>query len=209
MKKIFILLLLIGLSGNAQVKTDSITVQVDTVISKKVNSSWYCRTMPIALLSASITNETLKQRVSQNFEIGKSFGMVDVGLAFSNVNSITNDSIPKSFKTHFIEAKLTMDACQYGIFSNEITIGAGYMFNYTTPVMLEISSTIFAQVGENWGLGVVYGNYNFTGDSNDVNKTFTGLYVRIGFIRDDGGILLSRSHLKLKKIRKITHHQKT
>jgi hypothetical protein len=209
MKKIIPVLLLIGLSSIAQVKTDSITVQVDTVIAKKVSSSWYGRTIPISMLSATLQGETLKQRISQNFEIGKSFGMVDIGLALGKVNSITNDSIPKSFNTQFIEAKLTMDACQYGIFSNEITIGAGYMFNNTTPLMLEISSTIFAQVGENWGLGVVYGNYNFTGDSNDVNKTFTGIYFRIGLIRDDGGILLSRSHLKIKKTKKITHHQKT
>ena len=207
MKKIILVLLLIGLSSNAQVKTDTLTVQIDTVISKKVNSSWYGRIMPISLLSASIPNETLKQRVSQNIEFGKSFGMVDVGLGFGKANSITNDSIPKSFKTQFIEAKLTMDACQYGIFSNEITIGAGYMFNSTTPVMLEISSTIFAQVGENWGVGVVYGNYNFTGDTNDINKTFTGLFFRIGLIRDDGGILLSRSHLKMKRAKKQIHHK--
>ena len=129
--------------------------------------------------------------------------MVDVGLAFGRSNSISTDAI--SFETQFIEIKLTMDACQYGIFSNEITIGTGYMFNRTTPVMLEISSTIFAQVGENLGVGVVYGNYNFTGDTNDLNKIFTGLYIRIGLIRDDGGILLSRNHLKIKKAK--FHHK--
>ena len=163
--------------------------------------------MPISLLSASQQGETLKQRISQNIEFGKSFGMVDLGLAFGSANTITNDSLPKSLKTQFIEGKITMDACQYGIFSNEITIGAGYMFNTITPLMLEISSTIFAQVGENWGVGVVYGNYNFTGDTNDVNKTFTGLYIRIGLIRDDGGILLSRSHLKMKREKKQIHHK--
>ena len=199
MKKLFLVILLISISGYGQ-------EEIDTVISKKVSSSWYVRTIPIALLSTNQQGETLKERIGQNIEIGKSFGMIDIGIGFGKANTISTDST--SFKTQFIETKLTMDACQYGIFSNEITIGAGYMFNKTTPVILEISSTIFAQVGENWGLGVVYGNYNFTGDTNDINKTFTGLFLRYGLIRDDGGILLSRTRVARGKRpnRSRTHH---
>lgn len=201
MKKIIPVLLLIGLSSSAQVKTDSVTVQVDTVISKKVNSSWYGRTMFLSLLSATQQGETLKQRIAQNVEFGKSIGMVDVGLAIGKVNTISTDSI--SAPTQFIQARVSMDACQYGIFSNDISIGIGYMFNTSTPVMLELSSTIFAQIGENWGVGIVYGNYNFTGDNSDINKNFTGLFLRIGLIRDDGGVLLSRTHLiHSKRVRK-------
>jgi hypothetical protein len=92
-----------------------------------------------------------------------------------------------------------MDACQYGIFSNEISIGAGYTFSKTMPIMLEISSTIFAQVGDNWGLGIIIGTYNFTGDNDDLNKSFTGLFLRYGLIRDDGGILLNRTRVTRSK----------
>jgi hypothetical protein len=213
MKKVVLIFLLIMTKTYGQV-ADTLSVETDTIVSKKVTSSWYARSMFVSLLSAntSQTDETIKTRFSQNIEFGKSFGMVDLGISIGYAASI--DSIPnnhtdlKTVQSQYILGKLSMDACQYGIFSNEITIGGGYMFNKTTPIMLEISSTIFAQIGENWGLGVVYGNYNFTGDKNDLNKTFTGLFLRYGLIRDDGGILLSRTRVVRGKRpnRSRTHH---
>ena len=133
--------------------------------------------------------------------------MIDVGLALGKT-SIVNKEFQYSIKTEFVEARISMNACQFGIFSNEISIGGGYMFTNTTPLILEISSTIFAQVGENWGLGVIYGNYNFTGNEYDLSKNFTGLFLRYGLIRDEGGILLNRTHLMRSKRQKrqITHH---
>ena len=214
MKNIALVFLLITMSGYSQVKVDSLSIPKDSVIDVKVKSSWYVRSMFASLLSANTiqTDENLRSRFSQNIEFGKSFGMVDLGISFGNASSI--DSIPnnhidlKTVQSKYILGKLNMDACQYGIFSNEISIGVGYMFNKSTPIMLEISSTIFAQIGDNWGLGVVYGNYNFTGDKNDLNKTFTGLFLKYGLIRDDGGILLSRTRVARGKRpnRSRTHH---
>lgn len=171
--------------------------QTDSIINTKVKSSWYTRSMMISLMSANQPGEKLSDRIAQNIEIGKSFGMMDVGVAIGRAK-FTTQNLDVQDKI-YIQGKLTMDACQYGIFSNEISIGAGYMFSTLTPVVLEISSTVFAQIGDNWGIGVVYGNYNFTGDSDDLNKSVTGLFIRYGLIRDDGGILLNRTHTSRPK----------
>jgi hypothetical protein len=212
MKKLILVMLLITISGYSQIKLDSLSISKDSVINTKVKSSWYVRSMFVSLMSAGQLGETLSERITQNIEFGKSIGMVDVGLAigkaklinYSSDSYLVDNSIITQYQDHnenklYIQGRLTMDACQYGIFSNEISIGAGYTFSKTMPIMLEISSTIFAQVGDNWGLGIIIGTYNFTGDNDDLNKSFTGLFLRYGLIRDDGGILLNRTRVTRSK----------
>jgi hypothetical protein len=194
-----LLLLLITFNCLGQVETDSIAV-------KKVTSSWYGRSMFISLLSPTQTGEMLRDRLNANVEIGKSFGVVDVGLCVGK--TYENNWKELTYNTTditYFEGRINMDACQYGIFSNEISLGVGYATSKSAPIMLEISSTIFAQIGDNWGLGLVYGTYNFTGDTNDINKNFTGLFLRYGLIRDDGGILLSRSRIRTNHSKHQTH----
>lgn len=179
-----------------------------------VKSSWYARSMFLSLQNAGQTGsnnggyETLSARTIHNIEVGKSFGAIDVGICYGKINLInyTSDYLQNwvyTEKANFIEGRFTMNTAQYGIFSNEVTIGSGYIFlnkdygQSNTPLMLEISTTVFGQIGENWGLGIIYGAYNFTGDNNDLNKTFIGLYFRYGLMRNDGGVLLNK--IKVQK----------
>jgi hypothetical protein len=210
MRQIFLLLLLISVSGYSQIEKDSIE-------EKRVPSSFYFRSMFASLVSDGFNDksgnqiaEKLKDRYTPNVEFGKSFGVLDIGLGVGKINTLidTNNNLGQR---PLLEAKLTMDACQYGIFSNEITIGAGYIFNSQTPVILELSSTIFAQIDDNWGIGVIYGAYELTGDNYDVSKTFTGIFLRWGLARDDGGFLLHRTrftHKNTKTKVKVKHFKK-
>lgn len=189
MKKLLILLLL-STSCFSQITQDSLVV---------VKNSWYARTMFISMTTGGDTNgETLSQRMTQNIEFGRSIGVIDLGLALGNFNSMISDSS----STKYAQIRINLDACQFGIFSNELSVGGGYMFDSKTPVMFEISSTIFAQIGEQWGLGVVFGNYDFIGDENSLNKNFFGLYLRWGLMRNEGGVLTSR----LRMIQKNKQH---
>lgn len=154
----------------------------DTIKPVKVKSSWYVRSMPYAIYTGAGYQ---KDRVSQNIEVGKSFGPIDVGVAVGRI-SLRPDS------TMYVQSRFTMDACQYGIFSNEFSVGAGYVFNSKTPLMLEISSTIFAQLGKNWGLGIITGYYDFSGSVHDSNKNYYGIFFRYGLLRNDGGVLVNR-----------------
>jgi hypothetical protein len=88
---------------------------------------------------------------------------------------------------------MTMDASQYSIFSNEFSLGIGKVFNPENPFMLEISYTIFAQVGKNFGIGLSSGYYDFSGVKQDINKNYIGLFMRYGLLRDYNGILNRRS----------------
>ena len=200
MRKI-IILLLITLSGYGQ--------QKDSIIEKKVDKSIYFRSMFSSLVSDGFTDingdlvkESLSNRFIQNIEVGGSFGVLDIGIDVGKINTVVDKNLDLKQRTLF-ECKLTMDACQYGIFSNEITIGGGYIIKSQTPIILELSSTILAQVYDNFGIGVVYGAYELTGNNFDVNKTFTGLFLRYGLMRSDGGFLLHRTKFNHKN---IPHH---
>jgi hypothetical protein len=191
MKKILLLCLLTSFNSNSQIVTDSLLVkkitEKDTVVD--VKSSWYGRCMFLSLTTGSDTKgETLSQRMNQNIEFGRSFGSVDVGIAIGQFRRMSTDSA----SVRFSELRVTMDACQFGIFSNEIAVGAGALFNSKTPVMMEISSTLFAQLEVHWGLGFVFGNIDFVGDHNDSNKSFFGVYFRYGLMRNEGGILTNK-----------------
>jgi hypothetical protein len=203
MRQIFFLLLLTTLSSYSQ---------NDSIVVEKVNKSWYFRAMPISLASTydlSSVKERLTDRTIYNIEVGKSVGVIDFGLCYNRLNVL--DSINNKLKTfpkHSIEGKITMDACQFGSFSNEITLGAGYIFDKTTPILLEISSTIFTQLGDNWGVGAVYGDYLMTGNNLEVNRTFMGLFLRYGLIRDEGGFLLHRTKFTHKTTKTKVKHLK-
>ncbi len=169
--KNLIQLILILYIGNLYSQTDT-----------TVKSSWYMRSMPISLYTGA---GKLNTKMPQNIEFGRSFGMIDAGLAFGRINQLADSN-------KYMEARITMDASQYGIFSNELSLGFGHVFNSNTPIMLEISYTVFAQVYKNWGLGIVTGYYDFSGDNTDVSKTYYGLFVRYGLKRSDGGSLINR-----------------
>lgn len=182
MKKLLSLFIILSIVVN-------LSAQSDTV---QVKASWYGRVMPVSLYTGF---GYMPDKISQNIEFGRSIGVIDVGLSYGRI-SLRPDS------TQFVEAKVTMDACQIGIFSNEFTVGVGTVFNSKTPIMLELSSTIFAQVGTNWGVGVVTGYYDFSGNNYDFNKNYFGLYARIGLLRNDGGMLMNRK----VHIHPHTHH---
>lgn len=164
--------------------------------STLTTSSWYFRSMPFAMYSNA---GKFADRVAQNIEFGKSFEVLDLGLAYGR-NSLRPDS------TQYLQARITMDACQYGIFSNEVSIGVGKIFNSNTPMLFEYSTTILAQVSNHIGVGIIVGNYDFTGEVLDTSKQFFGLFLRIGLMRNENGFLIKRPILRpfhhFKKIKK-------
>ena len=173
MKKIlfFICCNLLVLNGFAQ---DSIA---------KIKDNIYIRINPLSLASEP---GKVQNRLSQNFEIGKSFGPLDVGIAFGRLNITKNDT------SKFALFKLTFDAAQIGIFSNEFSIGAGTVFKSSTPYMFDISSTLLAQIGSKTAVGVVVGTSDFSGVYNQFTKNYYGFLFRYGYLRSENGDLISR-----------------
>ena len=140
----------------------------------------YVRTTPFSIYTGA---GNPRDRISQSIEIGKSFNVIDLGVAFGR-NSLRPDS------TLFLEGRVTMDVANYGIFANEMTIGAGRVFDKQGSLMLELTYSIIAQVAPRLGIGLTTGYYDFSNEVNDSSKTFYGVYLRFGIMRTDSGGLL-------------------
>lgn len=163
--------------------TSNIKAQQTPVDSSKIGltfntAPWYVRTMPLSLYTG--TAGKYADRVAQYVEVGKSFRVIDLGLAIGRASLRPDTSF-------FAEAKVTMDVCNYGIFANEMTIGAGKLFDNNNSLMFELSYTIFAQLGKKWGVGLISGYYDYTSEVVDNSRVFYGLFFRFGLQRTDSG----------------------
>ena len=141
---------------------------------------WYLRAMPFSIYTGA---GKTSDRVAQTIEIGKSFNVIDVGIAFGRT-SLRPDT------TLLLEGRVTMDVANYGIFANEMTLGAGRLFDHQGSLVLELAYTIFAQVGKHIGVGLTTGYYDFSNELYDASKTYYGIYFRYGLQRTDSGGLL-------------------
>ena len=141
----------------------------------------YVRATPFSIYTGA---GNPRDRIAQSIEIGKSFNVIDLGVAFGR-NSLRSDS------TLFLEGRVTMDVANYGIFANEMTIGAGRVFDKQGSLMLELTYSIIAQVAPRLGIGLTTGYYDFSNEVNDNSKTFYGIYLRFGIMRTDSGGLLA------------------
>ena len=140
----------------------------------------YVRTTPFSIYTGA---GNPRDRIAQSIELGKSFNVIDLGIAFGR-NSLRPDT------SLFLEGRVTMDVANYGIFSNEMTIGAGRVFDKQKSLMLELTYSILAQIAPRVGIGLTTGYYDFSSESTDASKTFYGIYLRFGLMRTDSGGLL-------------------
>ena len=149
---------------------------------------WYVRAMPFSIYTGA---GKPKDRIAQTIEVGKSFNVIDLGVAFGR-SSLRPDT------TFLLEGRVTMDVANYGIFANEMTIGAGKLFDKPGSLMLELSYTIFAQLGKRFGVGLSTGYYDFSNETYDSSKTFYGIYFRYGIQRTDSGGLLGIGRVRAR-----------
>jgi len=159
----------------------------------KIDKSFYIRLNPISIASEA---GLINNRLIQNIEIGKSIGPLDVGISYGKYSNKRLDS------SNFAQIRFTYDAAQLGIFSNEFSFGVGKVFNLTTPLLFELSSTLMAQVAPKIGIGAIFGTYELSGDVTQFTKSFYGIFLRYGLLRTDNGGLISRITKS-----KITRHK--
>ncbi len=190
MRLLFLFLLLSGFAF-AQTGTQSQS-DVDTTKSpfSFKNAPWYGRSTPFGIYTGA---GKLADRAIQSIEIGKTFNVIDIGIAGGR-------STFRPDTTFFLEGRVTMDVGNYGPFASEMTIGAGKLFDKPGSLMLELSYSIFAQIAKKFGFGLITGYYDFSNEFTDSSKAYYGVYLRYGLERTDtGGLLgLARPHPRLR-----------
>ena len=164
--------------------------QINTKDFDSISKSFYSRVVPFG---TTLDAGKFSTRIIQNFEVGKTFGPLDIGIAvgrFSNSDS-----------TNFAQLRTTFDATQIGVFSSEFSLGVGKVFNSSSPLMLEISTTLLAQFTKKIGVGASFGSYDFIGEYQHGAKQFFGLFLRYGPMRNESGGLIGRATRTIGKRR--------
>lgn len=123
------------------------------------------------------TGSPILGRLIQNVEVGYAMGILDMGIAIGKIQ-----------KDWYVESRFSIDGFQVGNFSNEYTIGIGYV-NNSSPLMLEATSTIMVQASPHVGVGLVTGYIDFAGNVEDISRTYFGIYLRYGLLRLSDGTL--------------------
>ena len=155
-----------------------------------LQKDFYIRLTPMQLYN---TAGHLYDRVSYNIESGISLNMLDVGLCYGKTY-LRKDT------TNYIEARFTMDAAQYGIFSNEFGMGMGCIINAKANTIFEASYTIQAQLADRIGLGISVCYYDFTGRYYNISQVGYGVFFRYGAGRTEAGTLTSARTKSRKKL---------
>ena len=184
MKNIFLILTIVFF-----IAKDSFS-QINTKDFDSISKSFYSRVVPFG---TTLDAGKFSTRIIQNFEVGKTFGPLDIGIAvgrFSNSDS-----------TNFAQLRTTFDATQIGVFSSEFSLGVGKVFNSSSPLMLEISTTLLAQFTRKIGVGAIFGSYDFIGEYQHGAKQFFGLFLRYGPMRNESGGLIGRATRTIGKRR--------
>ena len=192
-------LLLLFTIAKAQNTVDTTTIILVKEKPKFINTI-YGRVTPLCIYTGA---DYLKDKISQNVEIGKSFGIIDLGVAVGR-NALRRDTAHNG--TTFAEAKLTMEIAQYGIFSNEMIVGAGYVFDSKNFLMLELTYSIYGQFWDRFGIGITTGFYDFSGNTTDNSRNTFGVFCRYGLRRPDGSTLLNNIP-RARRMTKIRHRR--
>lgn len=153
--------------------------QINSSGFDSISKSFYSR---IVAIGTSLDAGKFPSRIIQNFEVGKTFGPLDIGIGVGRFSS--------SDSTNFAQLRTTLDATQIGVFSCEFALGIGKVFNSSNPLMFETSTTILAQFSEKIGVGAIVGSYDFIGEYQQKRKNFFGLFVRYGPMRNEFGGLI-------------------
>jgi len=151
---------------------------------------WYGRVAPLMIYTGA---GKMRDRIAQSIEVGKSFDVIDLGVAFGR-NALRPDS------ALFLEGRVTMDVANYGVFANEMTIGAGRVFDKSGSLMLELTYSIVAQVAPRLGIGLTTGYFDFSSEQSDNSKTFYGVFLRYGLLRTDSGGLIGGGRARPPRI---------
>ena len=120
---------------------------------------------------------TVNQKLFMSAELGRTFGIFDIGLAIGRLNLAKGDS------SWFAEILPTINVFSKGRFSEALTLGAGRIFNRKENFLTEITNSINFAPNNSLIITVYQGNYFFDGKLSTSKVQFMGLSVTFNLIK--------------------------
>ena len=139
------------------------------LISISSFSQKYVAFSPSVFTNAGSFNETFNPTI----EVGKKWDVFSLGLDLGKMNVAHQDKDT----TIYLELRSNLSVFQQGKFSNNLTIGAGYVFNSNTSSLFELTTCIEYEPKQRWAYDIYIGTYYFKGKTYGYNNTFFGTSI--------------------------------
>ena len=138
------------------------------------------------------TAGTFNQKVFLSVEVGRTYGIFDIGLATGRLNLVASGNGIDS--NWFSEVRPTINVFSKGRFSESLTLGAGFIFNAKQNFLTEITNCINFSPNDNLTIAVCQGNYFFDGSQSTSRAQFMGLAATFNLIKKN-----SKTDVKKRK----------
>jgi hypothetical protein len=142
---------------------------ISLLISINSYSQKYIAVSPSIFTNAGGFNQTFCPTV----EVGKRWDVFSLGLDLGKMN-VAHQNIDT---TIYLEAKTNLSVFQQGKFSNNLIIGAGYVFNSNTSMLYELTTCIEYAPKKRWAYDIYIGTYYFKGNTYGYNNNFFGTSI--------------------------------
>ena len=124
----------------------------------------------------------LDENISNTLEFGKQWdGVFSLGISFGQIS-----------KDLYNEIRPNLNVFQVGRFVNTFTPGLGYIYHSNMPVLIEFTTGIEYSWTNTIHLNIQFGQYYFSGKSNQNSNVFIGLSIAKFFNNYKQNALLSR-----------------
>lgn len=117
------------------------------------------------------------KRFAPAIELGRTYGIFDIGLATGLFN------LRKADTAHYVEFRPTINVFSKGRFAEALCLGGGYVFNAKQGLMTEICNSINFNVTERVAIAVTQGYVFFDGTNDSRNGQYMGFSLTYNFLK--------------------------
>lgn len=143
--------------------------KVLTVVAVLLSMVSFSQTYVNGLFSYYDGTGTFGQKSMGTVEVGRTWDVLSVGVA-GGVTSFTGGNA-------YLEVRPSVTVFQKDRVSVSATLGAGYVFDSPTNLLVEVSGSGNLSLNKNWSLSLFAGKYRFNGKRVATTATFVGTGV--------------------------------
>ncbi|GAC1300196.1 MAG: hypothetical protein NVSMB24_00240 [Mucilaginibacter sp.] len=151
-------------------------IESDTSKETKEPRYYYLSVLAEALVN---TKGGFAKRFSPGLELGRTYGIFDIGLATGQVSSRSSGGDT----THYIEFRPTINIFSAGRFAEGLCLGGGYVFGAKQGLMTEICNSINFNISSEVAVAVTQGYYFFDGTNSSRSSQYMGFTLTYNFLR--------------------------
>jgi hypothetical protein len=152
------------------------TIESDTSKETKEPRYYYLSVNADVLVN---TKGGVARRFSPAVELGRTYGIFDLGLATGRTNSCSSGGDT----ARYIEFRPTINIFSAGRFAEGLCLGGGYVFGAKQALMTEICNSINFNISATVAVAVTQGYYFFDGMNSSRNMQYMGFALTYNFLR--------------------------